>query len=395
MFTASSSSSESDSSRGPTTCGGRPGSQDHTAADAATYIAAGVDYVKLDNCNANPADDVRRTQFSAMGTALAGKTIPLSIYPYPAGVDIETFQQWMSTVGQVYRNAGSMSDTFASVVSNVDSNADGVAYTRGGSWNDAGLLEVGNGGMTDVEYRSQMSLWAIMASPLIVGNDLTKATPATLDILSNREVIAVNQDPLALSGFRVGTGGAYGGGLEVWSKPLSDCGARAVALFNRNNAAADIAVTWAQIGLAPGAATVRDLWAKADLGSSNDMYSVHVPAHGTALAEDRGHRSGSAIGRQDAQRFALDLRRQQRGARRARSQQQRANRQGWHASFHQRQALRQGARRACRVARDVPLGRRVHVIHLRRRGRRRSGRAKARWCSKFGRTEPSSSTAAS
>ena len=117
------------SSRGPTTCGGRPGSQDHTAADAATYVAAGVDYVKLDNCNANPADDVRRTQFSAMGTALAGKTIPLSIYPYPAGVDIETFQQWMSTVGQVYRNAGSMSDTFASVVSNVDSNADGVAYS--------------------------------------------------------------------------------------------------------------------------------------------------------------------------------------------------------------------------------------------------------------------------
>jgi alpha-galactosidase len=145
------------------------------------------------------------------------------------------------------------------------------------------LLEVGNGGMSDIEYRSQVSLWAIMASPLIVANDLTKATPATLDILSNREVIAINQDPLALSGFRVGTGGAYGGGIEVWSKPLSDCGARAVALFNRNNATTDISVSWAAIGLAPGAAAVRDLWAKADLGSVSDTYTAHVPAHGTAL----------------------------------------------------------------------------------------------------------------
>jgi alpha-galactosidase len=276
------------SSRGTTTCGGRPGSQDHAPIDAQTYATAGVDYVKLDNCNANPADDVRRAQFAAMGTALAGKSIPFGIYPYPAGQDIESFQQWMSTVGQVYRNASSISDAFASVVSNLDSNADGVAYTRAGSWNDPGLLETGNGGMTEVEYRSQMSLWAIMASPLIVGNDLTKATAATLEILSNREVIAVNQDPLALSGFRVGTGGAYGGGVEVWSKPLSDCGARAVALFNRNTAAADIAVSWAQIGLAPGAASVRDLWTHADLGVSNDTYSAHVPAHGTVLVKITG-----------------------------------------------------------------------------------------------------------
>jgi alpha-galactosidase len=276
------------SSRGATTCGGRPGSQDHATMDAQTYATAGVDYVKVDNCNANPADDIRRAQFTAMGTALAGKAIPLGIYPYPAGQDIESFQQWMSTVGQVYRNASSISDTFASVVSNLDSNADGLAYTRAGSWNDAGLLETGNGGMTDVEYRSQMSLWAIMASPLIVGNDLAKATPATLEILSNREVIAVNQDALALSGFRVGPGGAYNGGIEVWSKPLSDCGARAVALFNRNTAAADIAVSWAQIGLAPGAATVRDLWTHADLGVSNDTYSAHVPAHGTVLVKITG-----------------------------------------------------------------------------------------------------------
>jgi alpha-galactosidase len=276
------------SSRAATTCGGRPGSQDHATADAQTYASAGVDYVKLDNCNGTAADDVRRTQFTAMGTALAAKSIPLGIYPYPAGVDIETFQQWMATTGQVFRNAGSISDTFASVVSNVDSNADGVAYTRAGSWNDPGLLETGNGGMSDTEYRSQMTLWAIMAAPLIVGNDLTKATPATLDILSNREVIAVDQDPLAVSGFRVGPGGAYGGGIEVWSKPLSECGTRAVALFNRNAAATDIAVSWAQIGLAPGAATVRDVWAHMDLGSASDTYSVHVPAHGTALLKITG-----------------------------------------------------------------------------------------------------------
>jgi alpha-galactosidase len=275
-------------SRGATTCGGRPGSQDHEAQDAASYAAAGVDYVKVDNCNGNPADDVRKSQFSAMGTALAAKSILLSIYPYPAGVDIETFQQWMSTVGQVFRNAGSISDTWSSIVSNVDSNADGVAYTRGGSFNDPGLLQIGNGGMSDVEYRSQMSLWAIMAAPLIVGNDIANASQATLDTLSNPEVIAVDRDPLVLSGFRVGTGGAYGGGVEVWSKPLVDCGARAVALFNRNAAAMDVSVSWAQIGIAPGSASVRDLWTHTDMASASDMLTVHVPAHGTALLKIKG-----------------------------------------------------------------------------------------------------------
>lgn len=274
-------------SRGPTTCRGLTGSEGHELADAASYAAAGADYVSISNCNGNPDDAVRRTQFGSLMTALAAKSIPVGIEPYADGQDIEGFQQWMSSA-QVYRNRGGISDTWASFVANLDSNADGVAYTRAGSFNDPGYLEVGGGGMTEVEYRAQLSLAAVTASPLLFTSDVTQATPATLALLSNQELIAIDQDALALSGFRVGPGGAYGGGKEVWSKLLVGCGERAVAFFNRNGAATNIAVTWTDLGLAPGSASVRDVWTHADLGTMSDGYSAEVPAHGAALLKITG-----------------------------------------------------------------------------------------------------------
>jgi len=140
-------------------------------------------------------------------------------------------------------------------------------------------LEIGNSGMTDTEYRTHMSLWAIMAAPLIAGNDLRSMSQATKDILLAPEIIAVDQDPLGKQGQKV----SDNGNLEIISKQLSGTNVRAVALLNRGTSAANITVTWSQLGLPSGNATVRDLWARVDRGTFNNGYTVNVPAHGTAM----------------------------------------------------------------------------------------------------------------
>jgi len=139
------------------------------------------------------------------------------------------------------------------------------------------MLEVGNGGMNEDEYRTHVSLWAILAAPLIAGNDLTKMTPYTVEILTNREVIAVDQDPLGKQGFRVTQEGPF----EVWMKPMAD-GSKVVGLFNRQRTIEQMAVTFSQIGIS-GEASVRDLWLKRGLGRFKDKYSAYVPAHGVVL----------------------------------------------------------------------------------------------------------------
>jgi alpha-galactosidase len=143
------------------------------------------------------------------------------------------------------------------------------------------MLEVGNGGMSVDEYRAHFSLWAIMAAPLIAGNDLRSMTPATLDILTNPDVIAVDQDALGIQGRPVSVSTT----LEVWSKTLAQPSALAVALLNRTETAADITVTWSMLGLPPsGSARVRDLWARQDLGSFSGQYTAaRVPPHGVAM----------------------------------------------------------------------------------------------------------------
>jgi alpha-galactosidase len=143
------------------------------------------------------------------------------------------------------------------------------------------MLEVGNG-LGDTEGRAHFSMWAIMAAPLITGNDLTKMTSATKATLTNPEVIAVDQDPLGKQGHVVATPGT---GLEVWAKQMSGTNTQAVALFNRNDSgSASIAVKWSQIGLPAGAASVRDLWGGKDLGSFTDTYTAsNVASHSVVM----------------------------------------------------------------------------------------------------------------
>jgi alpha-galactosidase len=141
------------------------------------------------------------------------------------------------------------------------------------------MLEVGNGGMSDVEYRSHFSLWAILAAPLIAGNDLRNMRPEIHDILANKEVIAVDQDAMGRQGRRV----SKNGDLEVWGKQLRD-GTRAVVLLNRGSAEQQITVNWEDLGY-PNAirASVRDLWQHKDLGIFTGKFSAPVASHGVVM----------------------------------------------------------------------------------------------------------------
>ncbi len=141
------------------------------------------------------------------------------------------------------------------------------------------MLEVGNKGITVTEYRSHFALWCLLAAPLIAGNDLRNMTHEISEILTNPEVIAVNQDPLGMQGRRVRKDAS----TEVWSKQMQD-GSRAVVLFNRGPESAEIAFKWEEVGY-PGhlPATVRDLWAKKDLGKFTGAFNAAVPSHGVLM----------------------------------------------------------------------------------------------------------------
>jgi alpha-galactosidase len=261
---------------GTMTCEKRPGSLDHEAQDAKTYAGWGVDYVKIDWCNTDKLDPQK--QYAKFRDALAscGRPIVFSICNWGRNQP----WTWGPATGNLWRTTGDIQDKWASVLKILDNPSQQHAdAARPGAWNDPDMLEVGNGKMTDTEYRSHFGLWAIMAAPLIAGNDLRSMTQATKDILMNAEVIAVDQDAAGKQGTRV----RADGGLEVWAKPLKQKGTVAVALFNRSEADADVSASWSDVGLPPGKAKVRDLWAHADRGVFSDSFKANVPSHGVVM----------------------------------------------------------------------------------------------------------------
>lgn len=275
------------SDRGTQTCSGRPGSYGHETQDAQTYASWGVDYLKYDNCSPATGSNMQ-TDYTNMSNALkaSGRPIVFSICAW-------WFYTWETSIGQLWRTTGDIKDTWASFTANLDANggwtprysdanygSPGIAqYASPGHWNDPDMLEVGNGGMTDAEYQSHFSLWAIMAAPLIAGNDIRSMTASTANILTNADVIAVDQDPLGIQGKPISTSTT----LEVWSKKLSGDQTYAVVLFNRTTASAAITVTWASLGMTSTSATVRDLWSHTDLGSTATQYTATVPSHGVTM----------------------------------------------------------------------------------------------------------------
>jgi alpha-galactosidase len=268
---------------GTSTCAGFAGTFGYHQQDADQFAAWTIDYVKVDWCNADKL--IAAKEYASFRDALAkcGRPIVYSICEWGANKPWE----WAPDTGNLWRTTYDIRDKWSSITSIMDLNNKHAARAKPGAWNDPDMLEVGNygkgvggGGMTDTEYRSHFSIWAIMAAPLISGNDLRSMNQTTLDILTNPEVIAVDQDPLGKQGAKV----CATNGLEVWSKELSGTNTRAVALLNRSSAAADITVNWSQVGLPDGAATVRDLWARADLGTFTNCFAAKdVPAHGTVM----------------------------------------------------------------------------------------------------------------
>jgi alpha-galactosidase len=260
------------SDHGNKTCAGREGSHGYETVDANDYAAWGVDLLKYDNCNL--VDNDMQVDYTRMGNALAASGRPI-VYSICAW----SFQSWMPSVGNYWRTTGDIWDNWGSMTGNFDNNAKYAANAKPGAFNDPDMLEVGNGGMTDTEYRSHFSLWAIASAPLIAGNDLRTMSAATKAILTAKEIIDVDQDPLGKQGTLVYSSN----GLQIYSKIVQGTGVRVAALFNRSAATATMTVSWTQLGLAMGSATVRDLWAKTDRGTFTNSYSVSVPSHGTAM----------------------------------------------------------------------------------------------------------------
>jgi alpha-galactosidase len=273
------------SDAGRLTCGGRPGSQGHEYADALTYASWGVDYLKYDWCNTG--DRNAQEAYAVMADALrvSGRPIVFSMCEWGTAKP----WLWAKNVGNLWRTTGDIWDSFATkdkahdwahpMLEIVDSNEPLWPHAGPGHWNDPDMLEVGNGGMTTAEYRAHFSLWAIMAAPLIAGNDVAHMDDATRAILLNKEVIAVDQDSLGVQGHRVAKDGAS----EVWIKPLAG-GGQAVLLFNRGEQPATFSFAWADLGVAAKRPPrVRDLWSHRDVARPGLRYSATVEPHGVAM----------------------------------------------------------------------------------------------------------------
>ncbi|MER0444180.1 NPCBM/NEW2 domain-containing protein [Streptomyces sp. Edi4] len=264
------------SSAGTKTCDaqGFPGGLGHERQDAELWASWGVDYLKYDNCNNDGVDAGQR--YRAMGEALkaTGRPILYSICEWGQNQP----WTWASGTGNSWRTTGDISDSWSSMINIAHQNQSLARYAGPGGWNDPDMLEVGNGGMTDTEYRTHFSLWSQMAAPLLIGSDLRAPSAATLAILKNTDVIAVDQDPLGGQGTVVSSSG----GLVVMTKPLAD-GGRSVTLTNENGSARTVSTTVQAIGLG-GASSYRlkDLWSHRTAATTGAI-SASVPAHGTVM----------------------------------------------------------------------------------------------------------------
>jgi alpha-galactosidase len=269
------------SSPGPKTCAQFEGSFGHEEQDAKTWAAWGFDYLKYDWCSASQVYDVKSLPavYEKMGKALlkSGRPIVYSLCEYGWQ---EVGEFGANVGGNLWRTTGDIRDQWQSMVHIGFELQPGLEQSaRPGHWNDPDMLEIGNGGMTDEEYRTHMSLWCLLAAPLLAGNDLRDMKKEIMDILMNKEVIAVDQDPKGVQGVRV----AKDGDREVWEKPLYD-GSHAVGLFNLGKDSAMVTANFSDLKLT-GSHAVRDLWAHADKGKVKDKFEAMVPSHGVVLVK--------------------------------------------------------------------------------------------------------------
>jgi alpha-galactosidase len=271
------------SSPGPKTCAKYEGSYGHELQDAQTYAAWGIDYLKYDLCGL-------RDQMKAAGSPEAAHKIMVDAYIkmrdalHSTGRPIvyslcqygdDAVWEWGASVGgNLWRTTDDINDHYSRMEMIGFSQAGLARFASPGHWNDPDMLEVGNGGMNTDEYKTHMSLWAILAAPLLAGNDLTSMTPETIALLTNKDVVAVDQDRAGKQGDRASAVGP----IEIWVRPLAD-GSKAVGIFNRHPDPMSTTVDFRKIGFS-GAVKARDLWKQKDLGRLDQTYATKIQGHG-------------------------------------------------------------------------------------------------------------------
>jgi len=273
------------------TCGGRPGSRGHEFQDASTYAEWGVDYLKYDWCHTEGLKAEGAYQTMSAALRAAGRPVLLSLCEWGQSKP----WQWAKPVGHAWRTTGDIFNCFDCVEDHGDWKSFGVlqildmqdglrAHAGPGHWNDPDMLEVGNG-MPLAEERAHFSAWAMLAAPLIAGNDLRSMSKQTASVLMNREVIALNQDPLGVQALRH----ASRDGVEFWFKPLAG-GDWALMVLNRNPSPRAVSFDWAaepvrdelsqrDAGFGKTRYALRDLWQGRDAGRTDKPLRAELPGH--------------------------------------------------------------------------------------------------------------------
>ena len=283
------------SDTGDRTCQQKPGSRGHEFQDANQYASWGVDYLKYDWCNSESLDAKAAYETMALALRATGRPIVFSICEWGTNRPAT----WAASVGgNLWRTTGDIYDAWQGlahdnewfgVLDILDLQVGLEGYAGPGRWNDPDMLEVGNGGMTLDEYRAHFALWAMLAAPLISGNDLSTMSAETTAILTNREIIAVDQDPLGIEGRRA----VKQGDAEIWVRPLAG-GSQAVLLLNRGAEQRRIVADWDTLRWPSYLhADVRDLWLQRNLKRANGSIAMDVAPHAAVILKVTPARNSS------------------------------------------------------------------------------------------------------
>ena len=266
------------------------GSYGHEEQDARTFAAWGIDFVEMDYCNREP-EHTGRYVYEKMAAAIKAAGRPMLFYLCCWGN--EQPWEWAQGYAQMWRTEFDISleknhVEWPRLVGNFESNTAHSVFSAPESWNDADMLEIGNPGLDDTEAQAQFSMWAMSPSPLLAGADLTHMSARSRAIYTNREAIAIDQDPLGAGAEMVSHDGP---GVEVWQRPLGSRsgGELAVMLLNASAAPALMHVDWRRLDLLPGA-RARDVWQHRDLPSESGVSRTVAP-HSAVLLRVSGARA--------------------------------------------------------------------------------------------------------
>ncbi|WCJ29153.1 Alpha-galactosidase [Euphorbia peplus] len=235
------------------------------------YAITPVTWFRCSNCHNTGTNPKERYPVMSKALLNSGRPIFFSLCEWGQ----EDPATWAPSLGNSWRTTGDISDSWDSMISRADENDKWASYAGPGGWNDPDMLEVGNGGMSREEYRSHFSIWALAKAPLLIGCDIRSLTNETYEILSNKEVISVNQDKLGVQGKKV----RKEGDSEVWAGLLSHRKI-AIVLWNKGSSKATVTAYWSDIGLnSTTTVHVRDLWAHSNEGSVKGKISADLDSH--------------------------------------------------------------------------------------------------------------------